>query len=231
MYTSDAELWDWMRILMGGVPAVFLIEVLIRILFIYLLLVVSMRLMGKRMSAIISRNEMIAMISLAAAIGIPIQDPEQGLIPPVIIAAVVISMQRIISTKSMDKPGLEQTIVGDIGIMVRDGKLDIENMRNSRISRERLFTEFRVKGVISLGKVQRAYLEANGSFTIYLHENVEKEGLCILPDWDQDYLEELHYAEGTFACTRCGHLEKSQSEPTFECSHCHNSRWVKAVIA
>jgi uncharacterized membrane protein YcaP (DUF421 family) len=101
MKASDAELWDWMRILMGGVPAVFLIEVLIRIIIIYLLLVVSMRLMGKRMSAIISRNEMIAMISLAAAIGIPIQDPSKGMVPPLIIAAVVIGIQRIISTKTI----------------------------------------------------------------------------------------------------------------------------------
>jgi len=231
MKGSDAELWDWMRILMGGVPAVFLIEVLIRIFIIYLLLVVSMRLMGKRMSAIISRNEMIAMISLAAAIGIPIQDPTKGMVPPLIIAGVVIGMQRLISTKTRNKPKLEQTVVGDIGTMALDGRLHIENMRQSRISRERMVTEFRVKEVISLGRVQRAYLEANGSFTIYLHEDEEKVGLCLLPDWDEDYLGELNFVDDSYVCSRCGHLEKTEVKPSEKCKHCKNEGWEKAVKA
>jgi uncharacterized membrane protein YcaP (DUF421 family) len=231
MKASDAELWDWMRILMGGVPAVFLIEVLIRIIIIYLLLVVSMRLMGKRMSAIISRNEMIAMISLAAAIGIPIQDPSKGMVPPLIIAAVVIGIQRIISTKTRNNPQLEQTIVGDIGTMALDGRLHIENMRQSRISRERMVTEFRVKEVISLGRVQRAYLEANGSFTIYLHEDGEKEGLCLLPDWDEDYLGELTFVDDAYVCSRCGYLEKTETKPDYQCKHCEKDSWEKAVKA
>jgi len=231
MKGSDAELWDWMRILMGGVPAVFLIEVLIRILIIYLLLVLSLRLMGKRMSAIISRNEMIAMISLAAAIGIPIQDPTKGMIPPLIIAGVVVGMQRIISLKTRNNPKLEQTVVGDIATMALDGRLHIENMRKSRISRERMVTEFRVKEVVSLGRVQRAYLEANGSFTIYLYEDEEKAGLCLLPDWDQDYLEELNFLEDTYACSRCGYLENSHAKPDNKCKHCENEKWEIAVKA
>lgn len=92
MNSTDAELWDWMRILLGGVPWIFLIEVIIRVVILYLLLVVSMRIMGKRMSAIISRNEMIAMVSLAAAVGLPMQEPSNGLLPPIIIAVVVIGV-------------------------------------------------------------------------------------------------------------------------------------------
>lgn len=231
MKGTDAELWDWMRMLMGGVPAIFLVEVLIRIVIIYLLLVVSLRMMGKRMSAIISRNEMIAMISLAAAIGIPIQNPSQGLVPPFIIAGVVIGIQRIIAVKTRNNSSMEETIVGDIGVMVRDGRLELNNMQKSRISRERMITEFRGKEVISLGRVQRAYLEANGSFTIYLHEEEEREGLCLLPDWDKEYVDELKVVEDTYACGSCGNLEKSKTKPAYNCFHCNHYYWHKAVKA
>src|SRR5690606_22034630 len=142
--------------------------------------------MGKRMSSLISRNEMIAMISLAAAIGIPIQDPERGLLPAFIIAGVVIGVQRWGSNKTLHDPEFERTVVGNIGALVKDGRLELVNMRKSRITKERMLTEFRLKEVISLGRVQGAYLEANGAFTIYLHEDHEREGLCILPDWDQE---------------------------------------------
>lgn len=97
MNTADADLWNWMKILFGEAPPIFLLEVILRVIVIYLILVISMRLMGKRMSSMISRNEMLAMVSLAAAIGIPIQDPERGLIPAFIFAAVVIGFQYFIS--------------------------------------------------------------------------------------------------------------------------------------
>jgi uncharacterized membrane protein YcaP (DUF421 family) len=230
MNAAEAELWDWMRILFGDeVPPIFLLEILLRIIVIYLLLVASMRIMGKRMSSIISRNEMIAMISLAAAIGVPIQDPERGLLPAFIIAAVVIGMQRIISVQSLGNPGFETTVVGDINALVKDGRLELKNMQNSRVTRERILTEFRVREVINLGRVQRAFLEANGAFTIFLFEDHEVEGLCILPDWDKDYLQELTVLEGTFACGSCGNLVKSEKEPEQECDHCGHKEWFKAI--
>jgi uncharacterized membrane protein YcaP (DUF421 family) len=230
MNAAEAELWDWMRILFGDeVPPNFLLEILLRIIVIYLLLVASMRIMGKRMSSIISRNEMIAMISLAAAIGVPIQDPERGLLPAFIIAAVVIGMQRIISVQSLGNPGFETTVVGDINSLAKDGRLELKNMQNSRVTRERILTEFRVREVINLGRVQRAFLEANGAFTVFLFEDHEVEGLCILPDWDKDYLQELTVLEGTFACGSCGNLVKSEKEPEHECDHCSHKEWFKAI--
>lgn len=229
MNTADADLWDWSRILIGEVPPIFLLEVVIRIFVLYLLLIVSLRIMGKRMSAMISRNEMIAMISLAAAIGIPVQDPENGLLPAFIIAGVVIGVQRVISTKTLKNPGFESMIMGEINPLVQDGRLELKNMEKSKISRERIITEFRVKSVINLGKVQRAYLEANGAFTIYLYEDEEKEGLCILPDWDKEFLEEMKVVNSSYACGSCGNIVKSQNEPELNCDHCDHKQWLKAI--
>lgn len=229
MNSADAELWDWMRILMGGSPAIFLVEVVIRVSVIYLLLVVTMRIMGKRMSAMISRNEMIAMVSLAAAVGLPMQDPQNGLLPAFIIAGVVISVQRIVSTKTLGNPRFETTVVGDIYAMVQDGRLELRNMRRSRISRERMLTEFRVREVSNLGKVQRAFLEANGAFTVYLFEEEEREGLCILPSWDKDFIQEMTVVPGSFACGSCGNVVKSAEEPDRECGHCGHKQWHPAI--
>jgi len=229
MHAADAELWDWMRILMGGVPAIFLIEVIIRILFIYTLLLVSLRLMGKRMSAIISRNEMIAMISMAAAIGIPIQDPEKGIVPAAIIAGVVVGMQQLIARQTKDRPKLETKVVGNISTMVKDGRMLLDQMKSSRISRDRMLTEFRVSGVINLARVQRAYLEANGSFTLYLHDDGEHDGLCLIPDWDEDYLNELDWCEDKFSCRSCGNTIEASEQPDHTCDHCTHKDWGRSV--
>lgn len=180
------------------------------------------------MSAMIGRNKMIAMVSLAAAIGIPVQDPARGL-PAFIIAGVVIGVQRIISTRTVHNPGFEEMVMGKINPLVKDVRLELDNMNKSRISRERTVTEFRTRGIFHLGKVQRAYLEANGNFTIYKFEDEEREGLCILPDWDKDFLEEMNVQDDTFACGSCGNLEKSEKKPEENCGHCGHKQWFKAI--
>src|SRR4051794_17099270 len=68
---------DWLRILVGEVPATYFIELIIRAAVVYLILMVSMRLMGKRMSSQLSRNELAALVSLAAAVGIPMMSPDR----------------------------------------------------------------------------------------------------------------------------------------------------------
>src|SRR4051812_44835391 len=97
MKPEDIHLNDWQRIFLGDVPGGFYPEVVLRIAVIYLILMVSMRLMGKRMASQLSRNEMVAMVSLAAAIGIPLQAPDRGILPAFIIAFVVIIIQQIVA--------------------------------------------------------------------------------------------------------------------------------------
>lgn len=230
MNSADAELWDWMRILVGDVPPIFLLEVVFRVIVIYLILIVSMRMMGKRMSAMLSRNEMIAMVSLAAAVGIPIQDPERGMLPAVIIAGVVIGVQRIVSYNTMKSPKFESTMVGNTGPLVIDGRLQLDNMKKSKISRERMLTEFRVQEVYNLGKIQRVFMEANGSLSVYqFEEGTECDGLCILPSWDKEFLDEMKESKNRYACGGCGHVTESNEKPRENCKFCGQVQWFGAI--
>src|SRR4051812_26248520 len=108
MKAEDIHLGDWGRILMGQVPATFFVEAFIRVFFIYLILTVSMRLMGKRMASRISRNELVAMVTMAAAIGIPIQSPDRGLLPAVIIAVLVVLIERGIAAWAFNNQKFEK---------------------------------------------------------------------------------------------------------------------------
>ncbi len=71
MKPEEIHLADWGRILVGDVPGLFFLELILRAAFFYVLLLVCMRLLGKRMSSQMSRNEMATLVALAASIGIP----------------------------------------------------------------------------------------------------------------------------------------------------------------
>ena len=67
MESFEIKLTDLERIFSGEVPASFFLEIIFRTAFVYLILIISMRLMGKRMSSTLQRNEL-------AAIGDPVDE-------------------------------------------------------------------------------------------------------------------------------------------------------------
>jgi uncharacterized membrane protein YcaP (DUF421 family) len=184
MKPEEIKLSDWTRIILGPVPPEFYLELIIRAIFVYLLLIVSMRLLGKRMSTQMSMLELTAMVSLAASIGVPMLSQDRGILPAFIIAAFVVGITRLISIISFRKQRFEQTTHGAIDILVEDGVMKYDLMKKVRISRERLFAQLRGENIVHLGMVKRLYMEANGAFTIIQNEELTP-GLMVLPDWDK----------------------------------------------
>jgi len=230
MKSEDIHFNDWARIFIGDVPGSFYIEVTIRTAFVYLLLMISMRLMGKRMASQLGRNEMISMISLSAAIGVPIQSPDRGLLPAVIIAFIVVITQQIIAKKATQNEKFETLTQGDIGVLVEDGSLNLDVMKETRLTRERVFGQLRNEGVCQLGEVKRLYLEANGSFT-FIESKDSISGLSIIPDWDNEFEEKACRDSDETVCNHCGNKRKDEKNAGEKCEKCGFDQWVKAVIS
>ncbi|GAB3925936.1 DUF421 domain-containing protein [Larkinella terrae] len=228
MEKDAIHLSDWGRILVGEVPGIFYLEILLRAATIYLILVVSMRLMGRRMASQLSRNEMAALISLAAAIGVPILDPGRGLLPAVIIALVVIFIQRLISywaARNEKFEGISQDISS---VMVENAVLQLENMKESRITRDLLFAQLRSTGVLQLGSVKRLYIEANGSFTL-IQRPESQPGLSILPEWDSEFIAKQKPVTDRYVCYWCGHDQPAGTGDSVRCPNCKKQEWVQAI--
>lgn len=229
MEKDAVHLYDWQRILVGEVPGLFYVEILFRAAMVYLILVGSMRLMGRRMASQLSRNEMAAMISLAAAIGVPILDASRGILPAVIIAMVVIFVQRIIAywtAKNEKFEGISQDIASTL---VENSVLQLSNMQGSRITRELLFAELRSNGLTHLGNVKRLYLEANGIFTL-IKDPESRPGLSILPEWDTEFIAQQRWQEDHFVCYHCGNSKIPDSKEDTVCPNCTHKQWVRAIL-
>jgi uncharacterized membrane protein YcaP (DUF421 family) len=228
MKPEEIRLSDWSRILVGDVPPAFLLEILLRMAFVYLVLVTSMRLLGKRMSAQSSRNELAAMVSLAAAIGVPILSPDRGLLPAVVIAAVVVSIAKLTAYLAAKNQKIESITQGSITTLVEDSVMNIEAMTKTRLSRERVMSELRAEKVKHMGEVKRLYMEANGSFTLIKDKN-PKPGLPVIPESDTDFIRELK-VEREIVCHTCGNPNK-RGDTSCSCENCESKQWVRAMCA
>lgn len=229
MNKEDINIYDWPRILIGEVPVIFYVEILIRATAVYLLLVVAMRLMGRRMASQLSRNEMAAMVSLAAAIGIPILDASRGLLPAFVIALVVVFTQRLVSYIAAKNEKFETLSQGDKSTLVENAVIQLANLKGTVVTRELLFAQLRSSGLIHLGHVKRLYMEANGSFTL-IEDSNPKPGLSLLPEWDTEFVDQQEKAPGQYVCHHCGNAQPSAGrEETAFCSNCGHQEWVPAL--
>jgi uncharacterized membrane protein YcaP (DUF421 family) len=229
MNAEDIHITDIGRILLGEAPPSFLMEVIIRITVIYLLLMVSMRLLGRRMASMLSIQELSALVALAAATGIPMQAPDKGLLPAIGVAAVIVAIQRSISYWGFKNKKAELLLEGDVVTLVSDGVMDLKAMQKARITREALFAQVRSESIDSFGKIQRLYLEAGGSFTFYLAPE-PKPGLSSLPHSDAEFIREQKTAEGISACGSCGEILSDHQKPSGPCPRCRHSEWTEAVL-
>ena len=219
---------DIKRILIGEVPYHFYLEVIFRVAFVYLILMVSLRLMGKRMSTQLSRNEMAAVASLAAAIGVPLMNAERGLLPAVVIAAVLITFQILIARRASVNKKFESLTQDKYNVLVKEGVLDTRAMMLTRISRERVFAQLRSEEISHLGEVKRLYFEANGAFSI-VKATQPKPGLSILPEWDKEMFSAMHMLSGQVVCKNCGFAKPSSISADPSCKNCQLKLWGAAV--
>jgi uncharacterized membrane protein YcaP (DUF421 family) len=215
------------RLLMGDAPWAFGLEVIWRAVAMYVLLLVFMRLMGKRVAAQLTIIETAVILMLGAAIGLPIQVLTQGILPAVVVLATTTLLHRTLLHWALRKERFETVIYGDVILLLSEGRMLLDNLSKSKISRELLSSELRAHGIQHLGELRRVYMETSGAFSIIPAQR-PRPGLSLSPDHDDSFNEHLK-AVDSFACWSCGHVVDAQHTSHAPCGYCGNGRWLPAV--
>ncbi len=229
MKPEDIHLNDIQRILIGNVPVSFFLEAAGRLSVVYLILMVSMRLIGKRMASQISRMERVAMVSLAAAIGIPILSPDRGILPAIIIAVIVVIIGRVISIGALKNQRFQKMVQGNIAALVEDGVMNFEVMEKTSITRERVLSQLRTNGIKNLGRVKRLYIEAGGGFTL-IENDQEQAGLSTVPNWHTYLIGKQKEEKALPVCSNCGNKKNTTKTNQEKCGNCGENNWTVAVL-
>lgn len=228
MKKEEIHLGDVQRILFGQAPPEFMLEVFIRTLIVYLATLIVLRWLGKRMSGQLSITEIGVMITMGAIVSVPMQLPDRGILPGLLALVCAVGFLRGIHWLSFKSGKVEQVVQGDTILLVKDGIMQVEEMKKSRISRQQIFAELRGKQVYNLGKVKRMYLEACGLFCIY-QEKGSKSGLSVLPPKDDEIFSVQKFSPDSIqACCHCGNVQPVHNNE--QCAHCGRKEWSKAVL-
>jgi uncharacterized membrane protein YcaP (DUF421 family) len=215
------------RILLGTAPSSFILEVLLRTCLVYAILVIVVRLLGKRMTGQLSNLELAVMLVLGAIVSAPMQIPERGIAPGALLLVLLLGLQRTLSALATRSARFERWLLGRTSILVKDGRIQLEALHRARISREQLLSTLRTQRFRHLGEVRRVYLESSGSFSVLRAPN-PGPGLTLAADFDPSREPPAARAVPLVACGECGKVEKDDAHPQ-RCVVCGRSMWRSAV--
>lgn len=230
MEKEEIHFGDINRWLFGQTPPIFMLEVCIRTILIYLVLLLIVRLMGKRMTGQITITEMAVMVTLGAIVSPVMQLPDRGVIYGVISLFAALFFQRGFNWLGFKSKKIEEITQGEMSLLVKDGTLVLEEMDKTTVTKQQLYAMLREKKIHNLGKVKRAYLEACGVLSVYTTDDT-KAGLPIFPTSDNIIRDSDKRVEGSIkACCNCGHLQ-NLVEDTDHCKICDSSDWSIAYLS
>lgn len=139
----------------------------IRTIILYLLLLFSIRLMGKRQIGQMEPSEFVVTMLVANLASIPMQDPDIPLYTGAIPILTVLGAELVLAGVSMWSVKFRRLLCGKPVILVENGKVLQQNLRSTRVTLDELIGHLREKDVLDIRTVQYAILETNGNLSVF----------------------------------------------------------------
>ena len=192
------------KLLIGDQEWIFIPEIMFRTLMMYLIVLISLRALGKRGVKQLSVFELVVIISLGSAAGDPMFYKEVGLISAFTVFFVIVIAYKITSYFVNKNKKVEELLEGSCTCLIEDGKFAIDNFKKESLAQDEFFSELRQKGISHLGQVSLAIIETSGSVSAFYYADDDvKYGLPILPAlFCQKH--RCIQEKGYYACSFCG---------------------------
>lgn len=226
LLTSTA--FNWKELMLGGENWNFLPETVLRTFIMFIIILVGLRLLGKRGVKQLSIFELVAIISLGSAAGDPMFYKDVGILPALIVFIMIVGLYSFITYLIGKNQKFERLMEGKPIFLIRDGIFLIKNFTKETLGEDEFFAELRMQGVSQLGQIEQAIIESSGSISIFYFPNLEvKYGLPIMPD-SLEFSSQIIIGTAHYACTFCGYTVKLEATTKYTCPECNKSKWVKA---
>ena len=147
-----------------------LINVLLRTLISYVLLIILMKFMGKREVGQLSLFDVMILLTIVDIMVVGIEKYDSTLwfsFLPMILLALI---ERFLGFLSIRIPALRRLLDGKEAIIIQNGKLQVKTMLKERYNMDDLLLHLRQKNIRSIEEVEYAILETNGRLSVFTKE-------------------------------------------------------------
>ena len=139
----------------------------LRTVIMYLVLILVIRLMGKRQIGQMEPSEFVVTMLVANLAAIPLEEADipihSGLVP----ILTVLGMELLLAFLSLRSLRVRKLLCGKPVILIDNGRILQDNMRRTRVTLDELTGHLREKDILDIATVQFAILETNGNLSVF----------------------------------------------------------------
>ena len=139
----------------------------VRTVVLYLVLIFSVRLMGKRQIGQMEASEFVVTMLVANLASIPMQSIGAPLLSGLVPILTVLGMELVLSFLILKSMTLRKLLCGKPVILIDNGKILRESLQLTRVTMDELLGHLRQKDVLCVSDVQFAILETDGSLSVF----------------------------------------------------------------
>ena len=141
--------------------------VLIRTLILYVIIIISVRIMGRRQVGELQPSELVVTMLISNLASQPMEDRSLPLTIGIIPIITLVCLEVFTSYLLKNSPFLRKTICGSPQVIIRDGKIDQKVMKELRFSVDDLVEELRLNDVFDFTEVDCAIVETTGELSVF----------------------------------------------------------------
>ncbi|MGE7921843.1 DUF421 domain-containing protein [Viridibacillus arvi] len=147
-----------------------LLIIAFRTVFLYFVILIIFRLMGKREVGELSMIDLVIFVLIAEVAAFAIDDPQRKLFESVLPMIMLLVIQVVLSYITLKNKKIRDLIDGDPVTIIRDGVIMESEMRKQRYNLNDLFQQLREQQVGSVQQVSYAFLEPSGNLSVFVKD-------------------------------------------------------------
>ena len=156
-------------------PDVSILEKVIRPIVVYLFLIVSLRLAGKRELAQLNPFDLVVLMTLSNTVQNAIIGNDNSLLGGLIGAATLLVVNYVVVRFLYSHESIDRFIEGDPELLIENGVLQADQLKKELITTTELVEAAHKQGFASLDEIERAVMEPGGTLTFVAKKPPKEE--------------------------------------------------------
>ncbi len=144
-----------------------------RTVFLYVLILVILRVMGKREVGELGVIDVVVFVIMAEVAAFALDSPDENLLDSIIPMIILLAIQLLSSFFSLKSKKFRNIVDGEPTLIIRHGQIMEQEMRKQRYNLDDLFQQLREQQIGSVHEVSFAYLEPSGNLSVFKHDDVQ----------------------------------------------------------
>lgn len=145
---------------------IFMIIIIIRTLILYISVIISLRIMGKRQIGELQPSELVVAIMISDLATIPMESIDISLLSGIVPVLTLILAEVITSFLNLKSKKIRKFMLGEPSIIIYDGSINEKELERLRFNIDDLLEELRLNNCYDISDVEVAIIETSGKLSV-----------------------------------------------------------------